>query len=579
LRLHVAIFLAVLVVTASLGVRERRVQKAMAAAAHVDVIDFGVRLHVVAKEPLTGDELIAGKPRMRLVRAVDLGGMVEVKDGAAQYTGPSENPRHWFASEQQAALILHEDTLPLWLLIEGSEGAGKSTLLAMWHWVRVAEHVGERVEGGLTAPTYARLGHVKKAIAELWDPRWYVWKERDLAYTFHVGPRVQLVSAVKRSEAGGSPIQGANWSWHGGDELQDHFEREADIEARGRSAKGGRYKRLNTATVKDSSDWRTFKESARTSPLWSLVKMLGRESPFIPDAHWDNLETGGTMSKREIDRRIYARDVGPERQVYHCWARTVRNGRPGNLRRIPDGAIDVTAEALKQWSPAGRRHTLLVGHDPGKRQHVSVFLKAYRLPGQPPSDTRPRWFVVDEVTSPDATVHSHVLAVLDRARSRWKVNLLRQDHLTGLKSPDLDSPQMLVRIDPHTRSGTDHPGQDVYTRWRAASIDAKPAAYRPGTIVPATIKKESRLDMMNTLLCATDGTEDGLRRLFVAVGEDGKMAAPSFVKAVESMERNEAGEAEADAKDADDMSHWPAAVGYALWMIEAPRLKLTEAAA
>jgi hypothetical protein len=579
LRAHVALFFVVLAVTASLGVRERRVEKALAAAAQVDTLDFGVRLHVVAKEPLTGDEMIAGKPRMRLVRTVDLGGMVQLKDGHAEYIGRSENPRAWFASEQQARLILHEDDLPLWLLVEGSEGAGKSTLLAMWHWVRVAEHVGERVEGGLTAPTYARLGHVKKAIAELWDPRWYVWKERDLAYTFHVGPRVQLVSAVKRSEAGGSPIQGANWSWHGGDELQDHCEREADIEARGRSAKGGRYKRLNTATVKDASEWRSFKEAARASSLWLLVKMLGRESPFIADAHWDNLENGGTMSKREIDRRIYARDVGPERQVYHYWSRATREGRPGNLRRIPEGAIDVTADVLKPWSPAGRRHTLLVGHDPGKRQHVSMFLKAYRLPGQPASDTRPRWFLVDEVTSPESTVQSHVLDVLARARSRWKVNLLRQDHLGVQKVPDPDSPQMLVRIDPHTRSGTEHPGQDVYTRWRQQGIDAKPAAYRPGSIVPMTIKKESRLDMMNTLFCANDGTEDGLRRLLVAVDEHGKPAAPQFVKAVESMERNEAGEAEADAKDADDMSHWPAAVGYALWMIEAPRLKLTEAAA
>ena len=44
------------------------------------------------------------------------------------------------------------------------------------------------------------------------------------------------------------------------------------------------------------------------------------------------------------------------------------------------------------------------------------------------------------------------------------------------------------------------------------------------------------------------------------------------------MERNGDDKAEADKKDGNDRSHWPAAVGYALWQIESPRLSDGKAA-
>lgn len=576
----IALAVLVLVVTASVGVRKRRIEKAYADAVSVDRVDMGVEL-VVVRKPADGTK-VPNPPRPDdIVRVHHLGGMVQIggiPDGwdretmgdppSAFYTGPSESPRVWMCSEAQEKLILHADDAPVWALIQGSEGAGKTVTLAMWSVLRVLEHVGERVEAAITAPTSPRLGKVKKEIGRLWDPRWFRWSERDQTYYFHAGPSILMQSAVQRSEAAGSPIQGDSWEWCGSDELQDHFEREADIISRGRGAKAGRYKRLCTSTSKDLTEWREFRDRTRTSPDWQFRVMLGLDSPFVDMAHWRRYQ--GNVTDREWRRRVLAEDVGPERQVYHCWDRS------RNLCQIPDGAVDVTADVLKQWAPPGRRITLLVGHDPGKRQHVSVFLKAYRLPRQAGKDTRPRWFIVDEITTPESTMDTHVGEVLARARSVWRVNRLRQDPITGRTDADPDSPQMLVRIDPHTRSGSAHPGQDVYTRWRQRGIDAKPAAYRPGSIVPMTIKIESRLDMMNTLLCARDHSDDGLRRLFVAIGSDGKAAAPRFMKAVESMVRNEAGDAEAEAKDADDQSHWPCAVGYALWMIEAPRLHVPD---
>ena len=545
---------------------ERRQARERADIASVDQVDMGVVLHVVRKNPTHGERLLPRAPRMTLVQTFAFGGMCTVDGDGARYSGPSREPRVWFASERQAELVIHDDSLALWQLCEGSEGSGKTTALAQWLWMRAAEHVGEDCEIGLTAPTFARLGHVKKAIAELWSPSWYRWKERDQVYTFVVGPRVQLVSAVRRSEAGGSPIQGANWVAHAGDELQDHFEREADIEARGRTAQDGRYKRINTATPKDLTAWRDFRAAAQrkpadgTAPVWGYSKLLGLQSPFIPDQHWHNLENSGTMTRREWRRRVLAEDVGPESAVYFNWLRALQDGTPANLRAIPPGAVDISHEVLGKWGPIG----MLVGHDPGKRQHVSEFLRPFRLRDQ--RHGLPYWFVVDEVTTPEATMDAHVKAVRARLRDQWGMNQVDRKG-----RPDPDSSIALVRIDPHTRSGDEHPGEDVYKIWRAHGLFAKPAAYAPGTDRPQVIKKESRLDMMNTLLAAMVANGE-LRRLCVAVDEDGKAAAPNLVKALETMERDAAGDAETEDKDADDLSHWPAAVGYALWQIESPRV-------
>ncbi len=112
---------------------------------------------------------------------------------------------------------------------------------------------------------------------------------------------------------------------------------------------------------------------------------------------------------------------------------------------------------------------------------------------------------------------------------------------------------------------------------------ARAAAYKASatTVEPLQIKRRQRIDLVNTLLAATDVVGE-VRRLFVAVRsgfmwpaeeQDGKPAAPMLVKAFETMEFNAAGKAEAEAKDADDLSHWPAALGYALWKIEKPRLE------
>jgi len=559
-RVLVALLAAVLVVSvSSLAWKRRAIERQIEADADESdrFVDMGVLLSVVEMDLQNGLELEPGKPPVRIVRQHRLGGMLDT--WTRQIVGPSARPRYWQCSPQQEPLILHDAAQPVWTLIQGSEGAGKTVTLAMWIYCRVLEHCGHDREIGVTAPVFARLGHVKKAIATLWDARWYRWKERDQSYRFRAGPLVQLVSAHQQSEDAGSPIQGANWVACASDELQDHHDREADIVARGRSAPGGVYKRLCTSTFKDSTEWRNFRDTASKAPDWRVVKLLGLDSPFVWPRHWERFKANG-ITLREYQRRVLAMDVGPEAQLYHCWARSV-DGAPGNLRPIPLGAVDVTAQVMAPW---GRNISVLIGHDPGKRQHVSLFLKAYQFVDDiHRGDMRPRWFVVDEVTTPDSTVEAHVADVLKRTRVRWKCNLLNFDG-----RPSVDSPVALVRIDPHTRTSNAHPGQDFYTIWRKAGFVAKAAAYKPNSTDPAQILRESRFNMMNQLLCDANG----VRRLFVACDDTGVAMAPMLVKSFESMERDARGEGEADAKDADDMSHWSAAVGYALWQLERPKL-------
>lgn len=549
---------------------ERAQARRRAASSVVDVVDMGVTLHVVRK-PVDGTAVPIPPRESDIVRTHHLGGTVQIDRNGARYIGASASPRAWACSEDQEKLILHDDDRPPWTLIQGSEGAGKTVCLAMWTICRVLENVGRNVLGAITAPSGPRLEKVKAEIEKLWDPAWYRWSERKGRYEFHAGPRVLMQHAVQRSAAAGSPIQGDSWEWCGSDELQDHFEREADIMSRGRGARGGRFKRLCTSTAKRSTLWMTFRTGCQASQDWSFVRMLGPESPFVDDEHWRRYRRSANITEAEWRRRVMAEDVGPERQVYYNWARTFANGKPANLRAVPPGAVDITADIMRPWA-GDRSIGMLVGHDPGKRQHVSVFLKAYRLRDQ--RDPMPRWFVVDEVTSPTCTIEKHARDVLDRLRKEWGCHAL--DRFTG--KPDPESPTALVRIDPHTRSGDEHPGQDVYTIWRRIGFHALPAAYRAGTSQPATIKRLSRIDMVNALLSSVAEVGE-VRRLFVAVDDRGNPTAPMLLRAFESMQANESGVAESDRKDADDLSHWPAAVGYALWQVESPRARLAQEAA
>ncbi len=558
--------------------RERRQAKARDERRLVNRVDMGVTMHVVRQDP-EGTEYVRGKPKLKILRSHRRGAMVAIDKSGARWDGASRNPVQWYCSEDAEPLILHGDDLPDSLLVYGSEGAGKTTAQAMWCFFRVLERIGQGYTGeiGMTAPTSERAGFIKEAIERTWSPNWMRWNERHQTFNLHAGISIKLRSTKRQSEASGSPIQGYNWSDAGSDEIQDSLDADSDIESRLRDAPGGRGKRFATATAKDSPDFRTWRDrqlSAETGgrSTWMKAEMLAARSPFMTADFIDRKRS--TMTLREFQRRYEAKDLGPERQVYHSWSRSdgdfrdpdgnlvLRDGKPmkrmGNVRPLPHiGIVDVTARELAAY---GRNVCVLAGHDPGKRKDVTVFLRAFEFPGR---DSRPRWFVVDEVTTAGATHEAHVKQVLALARSKY--GCYPTDR-TGRRVAD--GPSMLVRCDPHTRSGDEHPGQDLYAIWATHGVTIKAAAYAPQSTKPASIKPDSRIELVNTLLC----NADGVSRLFIAHDGRGLPAAPKLVDSLETMERDLNGTAEHERKDESDKSHWGAALAYALWSLEKPRM-------
>lgn len=543
-------------VLASLTWRARKAHEALTAAleAHDRYIDMGVVLRVVRQDMEHGTELLPGKPPLVVVREHRRGGILDTS--ALAFVAPSLRPIVWYCAESAEELVLHPDSMPLRLCLTGAMGFGKTTSMVQWLGFRALELTGVGGEIGVTAPTIPRLGAVKRALFEMLPRSWWAWRERDHTMSLRNGITFRLLSTHQSSEAEGSPIQGYSWLAAASDEIQDSLAVDGDIEARGRDALRGRYKRFATCTVKESPEFRAWKDRLSKSRVWSFHSRRGLDSPFTDPSYWRDLAE--TMAPREYQRKVLAMDVGPERATYPTW------DRRQNLRPVPRiGAEDVTSTVL---APYGR-FSVLVGHDPGALVDASVILKAYRLPGE----RRYVWWVVDEVTTEKTTTEEHAIALVSRLRDRW--GLYRRDYRGR---PIEGDPGALVRADPYSENATERkPDKSVYTVFANHGLDIRPATYSKaqssrttiGQVGPGVISKDAGIEMVVQLLCSASGT----RRLFVATDEHGEIAAPKLVAALESSERDIAGRAEWERKGREDRwSHWPCALRYALWDIEKP---------
>jgi hypothetical protein len=284
--------------------------------------------------------------------------------------------------------------------------------------------------------------------------------------------------------------------------------------------------------------------------------LLGSRSPFIHPDHWEAMKC--SMSLREYQRRVLAMDVGPERMTYPAYERTRA------LRPIPlVGWRDDTALELGRW---GAMFALLGGHDPGTLFDVTLLLKAYRASDK---QLRPWWFVVGEVTTEQTTSEQHVQALLEYACERFSVNLTEAVTPTSRNAKNVEyGARMLVRADPYGNNDA-RPDKSCYTVFANAGVDIRPAAYAPppNGHKPGRVPKDGGIELVNTLLCNAAGES----RLFIAIDELGQPCAPHLVKALESSERDTDGKAETQKKNKHDLSHWPAALRYAVWAVERPR--------
>ena len=516
-------------------------------------VDFGILLYTVEQDP-GGIEIRPDGPNVVRTRDPERFGAV-IDTRTFEWTDESPNPVVWMVSEEQRRLILHGDELPLQILCEGAEGAGKTTgVLARWNILRAIERAGQNLEFGCVAPTQPRLERVRQALAEAMPPEWYSYRQRDWLFRFTLGHQLRLVSAHRQSEAQGSPVQGYDWAGGSGDEAQDQLHIVEDLRARGRRAPGGRFPMMLTATSKGTPQYRSFRDRWARTKRCGIERLSGFGNPYVAPEYWEARKH--ELTDREYRRRVLAQDIGPERATYTSWDRSL------NLQPIPQlGAEDVTAQVLSPW---GARLSLLVGHDPGKLFDVSLLLKAYRLAGRP----RHYWWVVDEVTTELTTTEQHAVALMACLREKWGHN---QTDWRG--QPSDTSGRALVRADPYSNSGHDEksPDKSVYTVLRQAGLLVLPAATTASVerVKVAAVPKEGGIDMVNTLFCNAAGE----RRLLVACDDRRQPAAPRLVESVEMSERDSDGRADTQRKNVKDLSHWPAALRYALWTLEKPRMR------
>ena len=535
----------------SVAYRTWRKRKAMAQAEELSgperFVDMGVDLHVVAQDEGVGFELYPGKPPVKVLRTHRFGGLLDTR--ARQFVGPSSDPVAWFCSEAQERLLLHPEDGPPKILVHGGMGAGKTELAAPWAILRSIEFCG--YSGGCilaTAPTGKRLRVLQRKIAARMPPEWGSWVEHHSVFRMATGVDIELRATKRYSKDGGSPVAGLDAFAAVSDEIQDHIfdpEVESEIDARGRSAPGGVYRRVATATAKSSSAWRDHLGVLKESPEWEVVHMLGPSNPFVWPQYWERLKHG--RSEREY-QRIMGFDVGPEKQVYSTFSRDT------HLMPIPQvGARDVTSRVMRGY---GSNIAAVVGHDPGSLQDVSLLLKAFefakplRLKGVTIPAKAPVWFVVGELTTNGTTAEEHAAELL-----RW----LQTEH--SLEIGHHDDPGVLVIADPSSENeAKQSPHKSVYKAMRRVGLHRVVSAAPKGKRVP----KEAGIEMVRGLF--RDASNEA--RLFVAKLPNGRPAAPDLVRALEESERDEKGDAETQRKDVHDLSHWPAALRYGLYPME-----------
>lgn len=515
-------------------------------------VDLAIEIRTVRKSDegsvLRGTDL---PPLVTIAEPIRIGGRYDTR--TRTFHGEPERWTVWYVGERQREILLDRDPEKTRTLLYSAEGAGKTFLMSQWLILQVIllATAGESGALGATAPTEKRLGTLIKSVTEMVptaqarEPRpgaWGTFFANEKELRFCTGHMIQFRATQRASAAAGSPVQGYTWVAAACDEIQDQVEQGAypDIEARLRGAKTSRV--MSSATAKDSSNWRGWRDSLSID--WKIDRLQYTETPFVHDEHWERMQRN--MSEREWKRRGLALDVGPERQVYTSWERSE------NLVPIPQiGAKDVTERVLARF---GRNLHMLIGHDPGSLQDVSVMLKAFQIRGE----ERHRWYVVDELRTKTTTSAEHAKALREHLQSKW-----------SLQYADHDEPKVLLRCDPYgtTDLKTD---RSVYLTFKQAGFDIRSAAFKKGK-GNGVIPKEAGIEMVNSLLC--NANRD--RRLFVAVNERKQPCAPLLVESLELSERDEAGKAETQKKSnkgpGGDLSDFPAALRYALWQVERVR--------
>ena len=478
-------------------------------------VDCGARVRLYERGP-DGRPV----PSRWLPRA--FGGVYDTFAGA--YV-PGRIPSKW------VELKIHRGQLPLVeaigdqtrrrILGLGAPGGGKSMAIVVAA-VALALRNPNGI-GGVVAPTGQRLEVVWRKLLELLEPAQFVQavKLGSKELLLVNGTTIQFRAAARRSDTYGSPIAGHDWQWAAEDEQQnidDDSLREVD--ARGRIVR--HYQVFSSATNDARHEFQRRLQAYKASPDKHVVRFSGPDNCFTPLEHWEALKR--LWSPEDYARFVDCTDVPRAGRVYPSFSYAENTARPPSHQ-------DITAQLIAD-KYKGVRADYVVGWDPGVITSASVIMKAW--PGQ--GEHERRWFVLDEVTTRDATTEFHAADI-----AKWCIARgIRQDRL-------------LILRDPHTGKETDD-SDDVQMR-------AGGFPYVRRSNYGMRIERKHRVSMVNALL--RDATDR--RRLFLASSPNGVPIADKTSECLGHLMYAPNGEVDYQHKTYLNLAHWGEAVGYALY--------------
>ena len=438
--------------------------------------------------------------------------------------GPDDPPlkvQEISCHEGQLPLLLHNDSKILRLLALGTPGVGK-TFGATRAAAKLCAMRPNSI-GGMVGPTNDRRLILWRDFLELVEPLGWVKEVRQTRKEIVLvnGTVVQVLAASKPSHAKGNPLQGRSWDWCVADESQNiEDEAHAEIATRGRRA-GTDYKIFETCTNQMIPEFRLRLERLKEDPQVQIVKMRGRDNPWITPEWWERLK--GDLSDREYRQLIEVEDLQPESLVYSAFS------YKENVQPLPVNALDITAHLTQKHF--NKVASYIVGQDFGVLVNASIILKAFQG-----KDGTPVWWVIDELTTygQNAEVHGTLLKEL----------LPNQD-------------DVLVIADPHIN--TKEVDKSDYHLFRKTGWTLHPATHYAGHI-----PVKHRISMMNTLF----RDAHGVRRLFLDCDATRRPRAKKFAEALMTLQYDHSGRPQPPRKDRKDMTHWPDGAGYGVFPFE-----------
>jgi hypothetical protein len=444
---------------------------------------------------------------------------------------------------------------PTRYVLVGGMGSGKTVSQA--HAAAFFAFFRRNGQVGMVAPVRQRLGILRDKFGAILHPSWVLCERRNLPTEppyLLLAPQLkyQFVSGAGGSRTTGNPIQGYDWLACFPDEEQNlSSEAMAHVAMRGRVAVEGRYPVISTCTIADTIDFRDRLAKYQADPGVTVRNMSLLENPWIERAYIEGLKT--QLTPRQYKQLVLGLPQPPERQTYQFDRKVHVRPRPA-----PRLARDITRRVVGA--------DMLIGHDNGELVDVSILLKCYELAG------RRLWWVVGELTTERTTTEQHAVALRRLLNEQWQMQIVRPGKKGSLDYLDETEPFALIRADPHG-SAEGKPDVAVYRHFQVQHFLIKPAVYRfskdpAEASKPGTVKVEARIEVINTLL--RSAAEEV--RLYLDCDERGYPHAAKLAVALEMSQRDEFGRAEQQHKGDGDMSHWPSALGFALYSYERVRL-------